>query len=167
MEYCEAVKLLSDMAHPVETQEEDLALSYGRILGEDVTAGENVPSFDRSPYDGYAFRSDDTKEASAEHPVTLKVIENIRAGHMPEHAVENGTAVRLMTGAPVPPGADAVCKFEDTEFTDDAVTLKKCYSPGENIITAGEDIKKGTSVAKKGYPVDAGTAGHYTDRLTP
>ncbi|MBR5376829.1 MAG: molybdopterin molybdotransferase MoeA [Lachnospiraceae bacterium] len=159
MDYREAVKLLSGMADPVGTQEEDLSLSFGRILGADIKADENVPSFDRSPYDGYAFRADDTKEASKGHPVTLKVIENIRAGQMPRGKVKSGTAVRLMTGAPIPAGADAVCKYEDTDFTDDTVSLRECYSPGENIVTAGEDIRKGTTVAKKGYPVDAGTAG--------
>lgn len=159
MDYFEALKLLSDRVHPVETQETDLASSFGRILGADITSDENIPSFDRSPYDGYAFPADDTKDASPEHPVTLKVIENIRAGQMPKQEVKSGTAIRLMTGAPVPVGADAVCKFEDTDFTDDTVTLRKSYRFGENIIRAGEDIKKGTVVAKKGYPIDAGTAG--------
>ncbi len=159
MDYHEALKLLSDNVCPVETQETDLAGSFGRILGDDIKADENVPSFDRSPYDGYAFMADDTKDASPEHTVTLKVIENIRAGQMPKQEVKSGTAIRLMTGAPVPAGADAVCKFEDTDFTDDTVTLKKSYRPGENVVTAGEDIRKGTVVAKKGYPVDAGTAG--------
>ena len=88
MDYHEALKLLSDNVCPVETQETDLAGSFGRILGDDIKADENVPSFDRSPYDGYAFMADDTKDASPEHTVTLKVIENIRAGQMPKTGSE-------------------------------------------------------------------------------
>ena len=159
MDYREAAGQLAERVLQTETEMIGLEEAFGRILGEDITAQENVPSFDRSPYDGYAFRALDTNEASEEHPVTLEVIENIRAGQMPELEVTEGRAVRLMTGAPVPYGADAICKYEDTEFTEGSVTIRRSFRSGDNIVTAGEDIKKGTTVAKKGYPVDAGLSG--------
>lgn len=159
MDHSKALRLLTDNVVRIGTQKIDLKDAFGRILGEDVTAQENVPSFDRSPYDGYAFIASDTADASADHPVTLSVTENIRAGQMPKKTVTKGTAIRLMTGAPIPEGADAVCKFEDTRITEKTVTIGQSFRSGDNIVTAGEDIKKGTPVAMKGCPVDAGLSG--------
>lgn len=159
MDYQEATRILTEKAEPVEVEEIPLEKCAGRVLGADIIAGENVPSFDRSPYDGYAFRAADTQEATEQTPVTLKVVENIRAGQMPERAINPGEAIRLMTGAPVPAGADAVCKYEDTEFTDNIVTLKKSYKSGDNVVTAGEDISKGSELMHRGYRIDAGMMG--------
>jgi len=159
VEFSEAVKLLSERVSAAGMEEVDLKYSYGRILGSDIYAGEDIPSFDRSPYDGYAFRAADTEGASEDHPVTLKVIENIRAGQMPSKEVTGGTAIRLMTGAPLPEGADTICKYEDTDFTDTTVSIKKNYRAGDNIVKAGEDVKKGTQIVGKGCPVDPGIAG--------
>ena len=180
----EAKNKLIDSINVTTAEMVDLENSYGRVLAEDIVAAENVPSFDRSPYDGYAFRSEDTAllngaigghDASAvkqEKPtedesngsvrnsgVVLHVIENIRAGQLPEKKVVPGTAVRLMTGACLPDGADAICKYEDTDFTEKEVILKKKYKSGENVIYAGEDMKKGQIIAKAGTVVDAGLAG--------
>ena len=159
MDHREAIRLLTYNVVRIGTEDIDLQDAFGRILGEDIMAQENVPPFDRSPYDGYAFMASDTEGASADHPVKLSVIESIRAGQMPQQKVTKGTAIRLMTGAPVPKGSDAICKFEDTQFTERSVTIGQSFRPGDNIITAGEDIKKGTRVASKGYPVDAGMSG--------
>ena len=159
VDYREAMELLISRVSPVGFEEVDLDKCAGRVLAKDITAGENVPSFDRSPYDGYAFRAEDTVGASEETPVTLRVLENIRAGQMPVQEVVPGTAIRLMTGAPVPAGADAVCKYEDTSFTDSTVTMKMSYRSGENVVTAGEDIRQGTQVLKKGYRIDPGMVG--------
>ncbi|MCR5301375.1 MAG: molybdopterin molybdotransferase MoeA [Lachnospiraceae bacterium] len=159
VKYREALELLADRACTAGTEEVDLKESFGRILATDITAKEDVPSFERSPYDGYAFRAEDTKDATEKYPVTLKVIENIRAGQAPARKVTSGTAIRLMTGAPVPEGADAVCKYEDTDFTDEYVTLRQSFRPGQNIVRAGEDIKRSAPVANSGFPVDAGMAG--------
>ena len=159
MDYKEAMELLISRVSPVGTELVDLDKCTGRVLAEDITATENVPSFDRSPYDGYAFRAEDTAGATEENPVTLKVLEDIRAGQMPAQEVVPGTAIRLMTGAPVPAGADAVCKYEDTSFTDTSVTIKMSNRSGENVVTAGEDISEGTLVLKKGYRIDPGMAG--------
>ena len=155
----EARALLLEKAQSVGAETLPLEACGGRVLAKSVTAPYSAPPFDRSPYDGYAFRAADTVEASEDAPVTLRVLEDIRAGQMPTQEVVPGTAIRLMTGAPVPAGADAICKYEDTEFTDTSVTLTMSYRPGENIVTAGEDIRQGTTVLEKGYRIDPGMIG--------
>lgn len=158
-DYKEATELLIENVSPIGTCMAGLDDLYGRILAEDLLAGEDVPYFAKSPYDGYAFRADDTSDCSKETPVTLKVIENIKAGQCAKNEVISGTAVRLMTGAPLPKGADAICKYENTFFTESEVTLFRPYAAGENVITIGEDFKKGTVLATKGTRVDIGIIG--------
>jgi len=157
--YTEAVELVTEAAGIVPTEKIPLAESYGRVLAQEVRARDNVPPFDRSPLDGYAFRAADVEHASAEHPVTLRVIENIPAGAVSHFPVTEGTAVRLMTGAPIPEGADAVSMYELTEFTDTEVKIFRPASHGENIVYAGEDVRKGELLAKSGMKIDAGLIG--------
>ena len=147
-DYNEAIGLLVNEINTVGTEQVSLDEMYGRILAENITAKENVPSFSRSPYDGYAFRSPDTAGVSVSNPVTLKVIDNIKAGDVSDKKVEPGTAVRLMTGAALPEGADAICKYEDTEFDDESVTLTSEFRPFENVIQPGEDIKEAADAVR-------------------
>lgn len=158
-DYRDAIKILTDSVGIVGIEEIELGDAFGRVLAVEVRASEDVPSFDRSPYDGYAFRAEDVAGAGEGNPVTLKVVDNIRAGEVSVNRVINGTAIRLMTGAKLPEGADAICKFEDTDFTDEAVTIYKKYGTGDNVIRAGEDIKKDTLLAMAGSVVDAGLMG--------
>ncbi|MCR5651151.1 MAG: molybdopterin molybdotransferase MoeA [Lachnospiraceae bacterium] len=158
-EYGEAVRILLKYADHVGKEKVSPEDLYGRVLAEDIVSDQNVPNFARSPYDGYAFRAEDTAGADEKNKVTLKVIENIRAGQVAQKQVESGTAVRLMTGAPIPEGADAVCKYEDTDFTDESVDIKQQYFAGDNIIKAGEDIANGALLAKKGTPADPAVSG--------
>lgn len=151
--------LLLDAVCPVDTEEIALAESFGRVLAESVTAAENVPAFDRSPYDGYAFRSEDSAGASKEAGVTLRIIEEVPAGAVPTKPCTPGTAVKILTGAPIPEGADAVTPYERTEFTESQVTLFSPAKAGENIVYAGEDVRKGDTLAKQGNRIDPGTAG--------
>ena len=95
MDYLEATRILIENAEPVEVEEIPLEKCAGRVLGADIIAGENVPSFDRSPYDGYAFVSEDTKNASKESPVTLKILEEIPAGGVSHMPVTSGYAVSI------------------------------------------------------------------------
>ncbi len=131
----------------------------GRILAEDITARENIPPFPRSPYDGYAFRSEDVAFASEEQPVTLQIIEEVPAGYAPVKAVGPGQAVKILTGAPIPGGADAVCKYEDTDFTPDEVRIFQPAAAGSNIVPEGEDLTKGTVVCRKGTRIDPAVCG--------
>ncbi|MDO5131522.1 MAG: molybdopterin molybdotransferase MoeA [Eubacteriales bacterium] len=143
----------------VDKEETALEAAAGRILAQDVIAAEDVPSFARSPYDGYVFRAEDVKNASAEHPVMLRITDYIPAGEMPHVKITAGTAAHLMTGAPVPEGADAVLPFEKTLFTEETVTIREPVPHGSNVILPGEDVRKGTVLAHSGTRIDAGLAG--------
>ena len=165
IDYQTAREQLLDLAAPVGTGRVPLqgrdgngAAVGGRVLAEDVTAACDVPPFDRSPYDGYAFRASDTAGADREHPVTLRVLEEIPAGSMWSRPVTTGTAAKILTGAPVPPGADAVVKFEDTDHTEGSVTLYAEASSGENVIPRGEDVRTGDMLAPKGTVIDPALA---------
>ena len=107
----EAIDLLKEGIRPVKTRTVPLTEAADRILAQDIYAEENIPPFDRSPYDGYAFRSEDIRQASPENPVSLSVIEEIPAGHAPQKTIGQGQAAKILTGAPVPKGADAVEMF--------------------------------------------------------
>ena len=158
-EFTEARDLLLGLVAPVQTERVALANSAGRVLAKDLIAAENIPPFDRSPYDGYAFRAADTQEASKEHPVTFSILEEVPAGAVPAKEVTSGTAVKILTGAPIPKGADCVCMYERTQFTKETVTLFAPIAEGENIVRAGEDVKKGTVLARCGDVIDTGITG--------
>lgn len=159
LSYIEARDLLVEQVQTVSTETINLEACAERILAQDITAIANVPPFDRSPFDGYAFRSEDSRKASKEHPVTLQILEEIPAGGISHCPVTNGCAVKILTGAPIPAGADAVTKFEITEFTDETVTLFEPSESGSNIVREGEDVKVGDVLAKKGVRIGPGTAG--------
>ena len=108
MDWRAARDLLLERAVPVLTETVSLDNAAGRILAAPTAALREVPPFDRSPFDGYAFRSADT---AGELPVTLTILEEVPAGAVPTRTVTYGTAVKILTGAPIPSGADAVRKF--------------------------------------------------------
>ncbi len=157
--YKEVRDLLLSKTEAMDTESVDLNCSFGRILGKNLMATEAVPPFDRSCFDGYAFRSEDVKNASHEHPVTLSITEIIPAGTMPALPVTPGTAAKILTGAPIPEGADAVLAFEKTEFTDTSVTLFSAHFSGQNIIRRGEDTQIGALLAESGTAIDTFLAG--------
>lgn len=159
IDFREAAKILLDAVAPVSVEALPLTETMGRILGETVTARSDVPPFDRSPFDGYAFRAEDTAKASKDTPVTLRILEEIPAGTVGKKRVVRGAASKILTGAPIPMGADCVCKFEDTEFTAESVTLFKPYKPGSNICLRGEDLTAGDCLAAKGTVIDAALMG--------
>lgn len=158
-EYTVARDLLLSMAGPPETETIPLTNCPGRILAEDLLAKENVPPFDRSAYDGYALRSKDTISASTGSPVMLKILEEIPAGTLPSRRITEGTAAKILTGAPIPEGADTVIPYEDTSYTDYCVFINSPAKPGDAIVRAGEDVTKGQLLARAGDRIDAGLAG--------
>lgn len=157
--YENARRLVMEAVEPVAAERLPLAECAGRVLAQSLTAAENVPAFDRSPYDGYAFRAQDTQGAGQDSPVELRILEEIPAGGVSHCPVTQGTAVKVLTGAPIPDGADAVVKYEATRFTDETVTLFKPAKPGQNIVRAGEDVKAGQPLAAPGMVIDAGLMG--------
>ncbi len=142
----------------LEAEETPLLDALGQVLAEDVSSDIDVPPLDNSAMDGYAVRSADTAGASPESPRLLRVVDTVAAGSVSEREVETGTAIRIMTGAPVPRGADSVVRFEDTDealrsrVTSEVGVLAE-VAVGLNIRRAGEDIGRGTKVLPKGTVV--------------
>lgn len=159
LSYIEARDLLLEHVKTSDKEKVELKNAAGRILAQKVVAKDNVPPFDRSPYDGYAFRAVDSAGASRENPVTLRILEEIPAGGVCHIPVTEGTAVKILTGAPIPEGADAVVPYEVTEFTEEFVTIFAPSKSGSNIIYTGEDVKMGAILAEKGTRIDAGLSG--------
>lgn len=159
IDFWNARKILLKAVGPVGTERVELSRSGGRVLAEDLEALENVPPFDRSPYDGFAFRAADTASARKDAPVTLRILEEIPAGAVPHKEVTEGTASKVLTGSPIPHGADAVIMYEKTCYDQHHVTIDFPIESGANIVRAGEDICKGTILGKHGEQIDPGLAG--------
>ena len=104
--YLEGRRTVTDFVSPVGTELCPIELSSGRILAEDLIAAQNVPPFDRSPFDGYVFQAEDSRNASREAPVTLRILEEIPASGIPRFPITVGTASKILTGAPIPEGGD-------------------------------------------------------------
>lgn len=137
------------------TESVPLFQAIGRILAEDLAAPMDQPPFDRSPIDGYAVRSADIRGASQDHPVSLQVVGQVLAGEYPTFGVKPGTAVRIMTGAPIPTGADCTIRQEDTDYGEETVRIGKPAAVHENICDQGEDFKQGTCLLYEGEKLDA------------
>lgn len=144
-------------ARPAKTV--PLAEAEGLVLAADVVAGLSLPGFDNSAMDGYAVMADDVAGASAEHPVKLPVAEDIPAGRTDALTLAPGTAHRIMTGAPLPTGADAVVPVEDTDGGTDTVDIRASAKPGRHIRRAGEDVTAGTAVLQAGQVVTPAALG--------
>ena len=156
----DAVASLTAAVHRIQDSEEiSLSEASGRTLAEDITAFYDQPPFPRSPLDGYALRAADTSGASEQSPAVLKVITEVDAGHCYDGTVGHGEAVRIMTGAPIPEGADAVIGQEDTDYGEDDVRIYTELKPHQNYCDQGEDYKAGTVlISDREYigPVQAG-----------
>lgn len=120
-----------------------LPQALGRVLADHLLAPHDNPPWDNSAMDGFALRHDDIREASAAAPVALAVIEDIPAGRVGQKAVGPGQAARIMTGAPIPDGADTVIQVEDTRGGGDRVEVLDPPHPGANIRRRGEDMREG------------------------
>ena len=148
----DAVDRVLAAIRPLDAETTLLAEAHGRVLAEDVTAEADVPPSDNSAMDGYAIRAADT-------PGTLRVIDDLPAGRQPSHAVSAGTAVRIMTGAVIPPGADAVAQVEMTDGGTESVHVRVAVKPGANIRRRGDDMRKGAVVVSSGTRLGAGEIG--------
>jgi len=142
-----------------ETETVEVGRLVGRICAEDIVAALHIPPFHRSPLDGYALRALDSGGASADSPVELSVIEDIAAGQWPQKRVEPGSAARLMTGAPIPEGADCVIRQEETDEGLTRVKIFKELSPFESFCRQGEDVKRGEVLVRAGERLSYAHAG--------
>lgn len=156
----EARQLLTDAAVAVEEKEiVALEAALGRTVFARVNAPNQLPLFHKSPLDGYAVRAEDTQSASEAQPAELEVIEEYHAGHVPRRTVGKGQASKLMTGAPMPEGADAVIKYEDVQRVGSWVQLFYPLKKNSNVIFAGEDIRKGDCMVEPGEIVTPASIG--------
>lgn len=149
--YKEAFELmLNDLREIGGVEEVPLDEAYGRVLAEDVVSPIDSPPFDRSAVDGYAVRAEDTFQAREYHPIGLEVIDEITAGMESGKEVTSGKAVKLMTGNKMPKGANAVIMQEMVKREGDRIYVLRPVAPGQNVASAGEDVKKGEVVLRKG-----------------
>ena len=156
----EAMDIIKKNIRAIE-ESEDISIDTAdrRILAEDVKATYNVPHFNRSSMDGYAVRSEDTSEASMQHPKMLTIVGEVFAGDSIGIEVGKGECVKIATGAPLPDSCDAVIMVEDTEQQENMVIIHKPAHPFENVSKVGEDIKRDEVVLKKGLPLDPSKIG--------
>lgn len=156
----EAVALLCSCSQCIEdTERVSLMEGVGRILAADVSAPMDQPPFARSPLDGYAIRAADSAGAAPSSPVCLEVTGEVCAGHVFEGSVHAGQAVRIMTGAPIPQGADTVIKQEHTDYGEQRVQIYESLMPYGNYCACGEDYHKGDVLLKKGTVLDSASIG--------
>ncbi|HEX5465368.1 MAG TPA: gephyrin-like molybdotransferase Glp [Candidatus Limnocylindrales bacterium] len=161
---------------PLPAEEVPLAEALGRVLAEPLTALTTLPPWDNTAMDGFAVRAADVADASPSHPVELRVIGEVAAGHAPTATVEPGTAIRILTGAMLPLGADAVVPVEDTDAQPgladlpERVAVRFAVAVGESVRRAGSDIRAGDPLCPAGTLVRPATlallaaAGHATVR---
>jgi molybdopterin molybdotransferase len=172
-----ALKRILSGFEPLPAQSVPLDQALGLVTAEDVRAQDNVPGFDNSAYDGYAVQAADIAQASEATPAQLRVVDEIPAGRVSQVTLQPGQAARIMTGAPVPAGADAVVAFEDTDRTDwgylgtdpasnksdrRVVAVLEPADPGENVRPAGGDILADSVVVEAGRrlgPAEVGVLG--------
>jgi molybdopterin molybdotransferase len=145
----QALERVLSAFHPLEPERVDILEALGRVLAKDVYAGEDIPPLANSSMDGYAVLAADTVGASPNRPARLRIVGQIAAGYVPETAVASGTTMRIMTGAPIPSGADAVIKVEDTDTDGKYVNIYTEVAPGNYIRSAGEDVRQGELVLSK------------------
>ncbi|MDQ1276994.1 MAG: molybdopterin molybdotransferase [Thermodesulfobacteriota bacterium] len=146
----EALKTILAAVAPLPVEKVNLLEALGRVLGEDIVAPRHLPPTNNSSMDGYAVRSGDTEGAKSSSPVILNVIEDIPAGSVPQKALAAGQAARIMTGAPLPEGADAVVRMEDTHPDGRQVHIHVAARPGLDVRLAGEDVRVGETVICSG-----------------
>ncbi|GGG13677.1 molybdopterin molybdotransferase MoeA [Paenibacillus abyssi] len=158
----EAQRLVLSAVQPLTVTRIPISEAHGYCLAEKLTAVHDVPQYDRSSVDGYALQVKDVRMANRSNPVKLHCLEEIPAGVIPTKTILPGTASRIMTGAPIPKGATAVVKVEESKIAEDGtgdIWIYQSVSSGEAITRKGEDMAKGTMLLPEGTllgPVEVG-----------
>jgi len=154
-----ALEIILRYAQPVGTERIGTRSALGRVLSEDLYAPVNLPPFNRSPLDGYAVRAKDIADATPDRPVLLEISQEIPAGSYSEIELAGNQAAKIMTGAPLPPGADVVIKFEDVKKTDNKIGVVSSLPAYANYCFAGEDIQQGEQVLRRGKVIEPASIG--------
>ena len=169
----EALERILAFVHRLEPERRPLPDALGQVLAADAVAGCDIPPLDNTAMDGYAVRAADTADASESNTVRLRIAGELAAGYLYDGEVAAGTAVRIMTGAPMPRGADAVVPFEETDeqvassehrpgkFQKGAETvgILKAAKQGANVRNAGEDVRQGDMSMRAGTTLNAAQIG--------
>jgi molybdenum cofactor synthesis domain-containing protein len=135
---------------PLGFEDIPLLSAYDRVLADSVTATLDIPPFNRSTVDGYAVKAEDTYGADENNLVTLKVVGSVSVGEIPKIVIRKGEAAEIVTGAPIPEGADAAVMVEDTERKEDKLEISSSVTKDENVMKKGTDVKKGETIFKPG-----------------
>ena len=146
----EALDRILSHVQPLGSEKVSLLEALGRVIAEDLYAPRDLPPYDNSGMDGYAVKYEDIQNISPNHPVALEVVGDLPAGFISSKSIEKGQAIRIMTGAPIPKGADTVIAVEETEKKDGFVLISKAVPLGENIRRSGENVKKGDRILLTG-----------------
>jgi molybdopterin molybdotransferase len=149
----EASAAILEDIRPLGAEETETIDSVGRVIAADVIARVTIPPWNNASMDGFAVRAADVRSASGKLPVRLPVAESIAAGQFPSRPLRAGEAMRIMTGAPVPDGADSVVRIEDTDGGSTTVTINDARDAGRNVRPAGEDFRKGDVLGRKGSEI--------------
>ncbi|HEU5296093.1 MAG TPA: molybdopterin molybdenumtransferase MoeA, partial [Burkholderiaceae bacterium] len=155
----DALQWIARHAAPLGVESVAIDAASGRVLAHDVAAAFDVPGFDRAAMDGYAVRGDETTGASDYNPLAFRVVGRALPGQPFEGSVGPGEAVRIMTGAPLPAGADAVVPAEYVRDTPQGIEASMAFGPGKHVGRVGEDIARGSVVLAAGRhlrPQDVG-----------
>ncbi len=163
----EAYQRIISCFSPLETEEKPLQDCLGQVLAADITSPLDLPPLSNSGMDGYAVRHEDIREASTQNPQQLQVIGLVAAGQVSSQTVTSGTAIRIMTGAPVPAGADTVVPFEETDEvrrrdsgqTLEQINIEAGLLQGSNVRPSGEDVQKGQLVLEAGTVIRPAVVG--------
>jgi len=167
----EALEKILSYVSPMGPVEVELPDALGLTLAEEVTSPLDLPPLDNSAMDGFAVRHADVADADAHSPRELPVIGYVQAGALPDRDLQPGTAIRIMTGAPIPPGADAVVPFEDTDEVErkasghalDHIRIMQAAPLGANVRPAGEDLRTGERLMGPGVVLRPGEIGVLED----
>jgi len=146
----QALQIVIDNVTTLGIERVSIREALGRVLAQEIRSARDIPGFDNSAMDGYALRASDIAGASEQRPAKLAVVETIAAGSMPHSEVTAGRAMRIMTGAPLPPGADAVVPVEQTREHDGVVEILVSAPTGFSIRRRGEDLRRDESVMSAG-----------------
>jgi len=163
----EALARVLSFFHELDPEDKPILEAQGQVLAEDVVGRFDIPPLANSAMDGYAVQVDSVEGASLESPRVLGVTGSVAAGHLPDRPVTPGTAIRIMTGAPIPEGADAVVPFEDTDEVErkargdslSEIAVQVGARRSANIRPAGEDVKSGQRALEKGTVLRSGEIG--------
>ncbi len=163
----DALERILSFFEPLEPVRVPITEAGGMVITEDVVSHLDVPPMDNSAMDGYAVESQSVYGAAPHAPVTLRVVDKLAAGDLPATRVGPGTAIRIMTGAPVPPGADAVVPFEETDEVErrhkarplNEISVRHPAGPGANVRQAGRDLSRGQTVLTAGSVIGPSQVG--------